>query len=75
MSYLFMIGDLSIQFVVHAGHHEISVQYWLLCGHVLPFLGKRGLCLFTDEIREPITVFIIDQTVLEDSLFFMVPQT
>lgn len=74
VSYLFHISDFLIVLVVGIWHHEVTIEQWTLTDYLLRFHGELGIHCLTDELLEPLSVLVVDQTILKDTATLVSPQ-
>ena len=68
-----MVVNLDVMFVLHIGHHEVSIDEWFY-GNDLLILGlKLAHHFLLKQVDEPVTILIVDQSILEDALALVTP--
>ena len=68
------ICDLVVVLVVSIWHHEVSIEQRSLANHLLGLHRELSVHGLTDQLLEPLPVFVVDQTILKDSATLVSPQ-
>ena len=74
-SNLGVIINFSIELDVRVWLHEVPIKDWSLVEYFVQSAFKLAGYLFFEQTSEPVSVFVVDQPVLEHPQILVVPQT